>query len=673
MLERAIRAVVIASTLVAAAWELDLASRDWSPILRAGELLFAVFALAAAFWGRRVVGWLFAPGCLVPVLLVAVSGRFRAPLLIVWLMPLLGALVATSRDGGFAFPARMKLPLALWALVIALSWPVVVLRESDFYLPIFFRSVPLSGIGNTPAHAAAWTINVALTHLTGLLLFDWFCRHYAREPLDRFVREIVWPMAPFVLLAAALGAYQGLLDVKWMAAGQWPAINRAGGSLVDGNPSGMFVALWSTLFLPFVFNRTRFLKIFGLTGTTLTWVAAAASGSRTAVLAGIIGLSVFAWIAARGSRDGVSRRSLLSAAAAILIAGAVCGALLRTNGVIARMRASLPSATRDSIAYFLRYQFWDRNGPYGTAAVHMLQDSPLVGVGVGSFHTLVPDYSYPINKYYVRSDPDNAQNWFRHQLAELGLLGSLGWIAWCVLIVQLARATRVSASNRLEEGAVRGALIALAVVSLVAMPTQNTVLTLLFWTLAFWWIALRTADDRRDVVESRGPGAAAWALTGLLALAFLALTVQKGLGEFRPEMRAVRFDWHYIYGFYETEFDERGLSFRWTQSRGVDVVSATAPLLKLEIRANHADIAAKPMEVKVWCNQNLVFDRTLSTGERTVAVVPVPPGEKRVALRTWSSRTERPADFGSTDTRSLGFMIRAEFVSAPPAAGRPGE
>ena len=50
----------------------------------------------------------------------------------------------------------------------------------------------------------------------------------------------------------------------------------------------------------------------------------------------------------------------------------------------------------------------------------MVKDHPIEGVGVGMFHTLVHDFG-TLRGYDIPAD--NAQSWFRHMIAELGLLG----------------------------------------------------------------------------------------------------------------------------------------------------------------------------------------------------------------------------------------------------------
>ena len=398
--ERATRAVVLASAFAAAAGELMLGAREWGPLLLTGIVVFVVVLMAVGIYGRAATAVLFALGYVAPVLFLAAAGHFRNPYFAAWFLALLGAIVVTGgdRQRGWSFPARLKAPLVFWAVVVALSWPIVVLRETDFYPKIFYRSIPLNGLGGTPALAAVWIMNVALTHMVGLLWFDWLFANFNEGARARFKREVVVPLGVAALAGAAIGAYQGVFDITWFAGGQWPAINRAGGSLVDGNPSGMLMALWSTLFLTFVVSPHPPARAFGIVGALATWIAAWASGSRTAVGAAAIGLAVFVVCAMRlALADRLSWRPVAAAAVVAAAAIAVGGVSLRTQGVVDRVRTALPSASRQSMLDFARYQLWDRNGPYGTASLQMIADSPVVGVGLGSFHTLFPDYSYPIN------------------------------------------------------------------------------------------------------------------------------------------------------------------------------------------------------------------------------------------------------------------------------------
>ena len=137
-------------------------------------------------------------------------------------------------------------------------------------------------------------MNVALTHMVGILWFDWLFRQFRAEPREHFEREVVESLAVVAAAGALLAAYQGLVDITWLAGSQWPAVNRAGGSLVDGNGSGMLTALWSTLFLTLLFSQRPGVRAFGWLGVVAAWLAVWASGSWTAVAAAVFGLC-FLW------------------------------------------------------------------------------------------------------------------------------------------------------------------------------------------------------------------------------------------------------------------------------------------------------------------------------------------------------------------------------------------
>ena len=91
--------------------------------------------------------------------------------------------------------------------------------------------------------------------------------------------------------------------------------------------------------------------------------------------------------------------------------------------------------------------------------------------------------------------------------------------------------------------------------------------------------------------------------------------------------------------------------------------------MRLTVSVNHSDLARKPVDVRVWCNDRVVLERTLLTSDAVTEFVRMPEGEDRVVLETWVSRVMRPRDFGGTDSRDLGLMVQWDFVDAPSGRG----
>lgn len=273
----------------------------------------------------------------------------------------------------------------------------------------------------------------------------------------------------------------------------------------------------------------------------------------------------------------------------------------------------------------------------------MIRDYPLAGIGVGAFHTVV--HYFALESAGLRIPPDNAQNWFRHQLAEFGILGSIGWVLWVVTFL-----CRLGfRSGERPEAALRGPIIGLTLASLVGMPGQDPAVALTFWVLAFWY-AMKTgerfADPRMSTVS--------WSLIFILAGAYTATHALSV--DLRPPFRAARYDLDYTY-----RFDFNGPRHIWTAGHAVTVPLATDNWLKLTYWVEHPDADQNRVQVDIWRDGEHIVDRRVSRNVPVTQYVPVTAG-KRFVLEVKVDRT-----FVS-DGAERGLAMRWEFV--PNAPGR---
>ena len=145
------KATVVLSVLAALAVETIYAGGDISelPIL---ALVAALLAYAAArLHPERTAGVVMACGYLVPVVFFLVHGHFRLWYLTPWKWALVGAMGATVHVK-WQWPERFRFAFVAWALAIALTWPVVALRELDWTpLVLWVRPVTPSSVTGTPA------------------------------------------------------------------------------------------------------------------------------------------------------------------------------------------------------------------------------------------------------------------------------------------------------------------------------------------------------------------------------------------------------------------------------------------------------------------------------------------------------------------------------------------
>ncbi len=287
----------------------------------------------------------------------------------------------------------------------------------------------------------------------------------------------------------------------------------------------------------------------------------------------------------------------------------------------------------------------------------MISDHPLQGVGIGAFHLMAPDYVFATSKRRVPAD--NAQNWFRHQLAELGLLGSVGWIWWCAILTAALLSRRTAPEWRISSLAAKYTIVGFGLASLLGMPSQSPALSLTVWTFTFWLLLTNHVDrSRGDPVpdDRRWPLRAA----ATLAVAFAATTAYVGWRDLRPPSIAKRFNYLYEYGLYETMDPPAGRTE--TSAHAVAVMSAPTPALRLTVWVDHPDADEKPVDVDVWLDGRRVIHGRFGRGVPLSRVLPVPGNNQRFVLETRVDRTFRSPETGRND---VGLSVAWEFEGRP--------
>src|ERR1044072_8445155 len=130
---RITRGVVVASTVAAALTELYLVEHAPSIFWMASGGFVLLIAIG---WGiRRPALTILMPAIhLSPasLRLLGIGAAFSKD--IVWVLPLAGLCLSGSGALKWSLPGRWQWPLITWAMVVAIAWPIVFLREADFAL-----------------------------------------------------------------------------------------------------------------------------------------------------------------------------------------------------------------------------------------------------------------------------------------------------------------------------------------------------------------------------------------------------------------------------------------------------------------------------------------------------------------------------------------------------------
>lgn len=663
------KGVVIASTLVAAFVELYLASGlSRPPFISIAIAGFVAAAIAGVWWPGHVSAVILVAPYLAPAAQLTWTGFESYSLEILWALPLLG-LILSGRDAWrWHLPARWRWPLVSWALIVAVSWPIVFLRELDFTPSI----LSLTGASNTSIGISPWESGLAVTYWTlvhniGLLWFDRLFGWYSAGGLGRFRSSVVWPLGAALAIACLLGVYQAFVDITFLNPHLWPHMGRASGTLGDANTFGVIAALWApvaVLLARAVPQPWPVVAVIG--GMALAAIGVSTSGSRTALGAMSLGLAAVAyesyrrWRATEGQPRPTARR-LAPILAGALFLGAIVLLVVRGSSitnVVDRGSLGFIPGIGDLGVRESAWQLWDRFG-YGSAAVRMIQEHPWAGVGVGSVHTLMHDFALVASgKDLV---PDNAQNWYRHLFAELGLLGSLPWIAWCAVFGATLFSRASDRCDRFTLGILRGSLAGFGIVSLVGMPGQSLPVALTFWTMAFWFVSVK--DVAATVPAPTTPvhpwRTNVWIATLALVAVHAIVTSADARGDLRPRNRSIRFGWDYRYGIGNLERSPDGSpGRRWTDLTSLSVIPIKGRVLKFVGWIDHPDADERPVHVRVWADSKMVHEGDLKRSAAIFLDIPATPGQTHMVLQTEISRMWKPRDFGRDDPRELGLSVR---------------
>jgi len=619
-------------------------SRVWTgfPTLVALTLV----ASASLVWlDRRAIALLLLPAYAVPTLVRLTFGTWDIQFYPLWIAMLLGAIVPDGLRQNWHVPARWRGPLLCGTLTVAIAAPLIVAREVDF-TPALLARQPFGALSTLPHFFAAWSIHVAVTLVVGVLWFDWLLG----VDLD-LSRWVLAPLGVSLLGLALVSAYQLFVDISFLNQTVYAVLGRAGGTMNDANVAGVIAAmglggaLWAA-------DRARgWWTVACAVLVALLWMAVWASGSRTALAAAVIVTAGGGYAFGRSRVNRLAPGVWLLAGGVLILLVVLAASGLRAVGPVRRVWETLPSPTLSSVKS-VAAELWNRNG-YGRVSTHLIRRFPWSGIGIGSFHHLGP----PLDGTAL--PPDNAQNWYRHQVVELGWLGSAGWLAFVALfgwaVVRSERAPPVSALMA------RSILVAFAVISCLGVPTQEPAAAIMFWTAAAWYVSSASLRDR----EFRPVGRASWALIGVLLVAFAASTLHTATTSLRLPVRARAIGWPFSYGFYWPEPDGAGGEQRWASRRAVALVDVPAPFMTLTVHVNHADLAAHPVEAKVWVEGRLVLETRLTSGEPARVDVLVPKGLKRTLVETWVSRVVTPRALGVDDGRELGLLVSWRFSDRP--------
>ena len=651
VLERVSKVATILSILLVGCVQLAVAPEAGWPVRLLAGGAFLVAWMCGARWNQGTSAAVLFVAPMVPVLLATLAAIRGPTSETVWLVAVVGFTLPRISWSRWELPSVWGLLLGGWALTVSLAWPVLVARELGFDVRVVTDVAAInSWSGLSAPHVIAWILHTTLVHLTGLLWLEWLLTRSLTPSRTPPVGHALWIG---VTVASVVAIVQGVIDIEFMSTPAWASLRRATATMLDANAYGALAALAGPVAVISLapLRLTAGPLLAGL-ALGINWLGLWMSGSRTALVCGIVGtLALAASMLRSGSWSRSGFRWVAWVTAAVVVTGLLWSSA--AIGPLQRLRAVNEIRTVEGVQ-----RLWARGG-YGTIALQMIREHPLTGVGFGTYHWLAPDY------WRVQTDQalpfDNAQNWWRHEIAEFGVVGALPLMAWSCCLCWLIVSGRPNKTHVQADISVRGLLIGLGLISLVGMPTQNPLVMMWFLYLAAWLASLGHPSHR----SLHWPSAArlGWPVAATLAVFYAGGHLVLARSSLSVAERAVRAHRDYAVGTYAPESTPGGGEFRWTRADARISLRTRSRVAVLRSWVAHPDAAVRPVTLRIAtpCQEILVEELH---NERLVSLALELPDDGPLVLLTHVSRTWRPSDYGEIDTRELGAGLTVDFVDS---------
>ncbi len=250
--------------------------------------------------------------------------------------------------------------------------------------------------------------------------------------------------------------------------------------------------------------------------------------------------------------------------------------------------------------------------------MRVVADHPWVGVGPGAFGTVISDYARVTLGY--RLPPDNAQNWWRQQLADFGLIGGAGALL-CSLLALLAvlRTWRRSPDAATVSPSAAGGPRADGHGQPAHTASRCCRCSWDCWLPTRWRPPV--VADTATPAPMRWPAQLVWTVAIACAVGLAA----EGWTDFRPPRRAARFHFLYYYGLSAPVEAPFG-GGRWSARRSVAVLEPTGKTIVVHVVLPHEDLASAPVTVTVSDANREVCQLVARDHTKLECLVPVPDG-----------------------------------------------
>ena len=596
--------------------------------------------------------------------------------LVLFLALFLGWLVHHLLDENeLSFNRPVFRPLGLFSLVLLVSLVITFLRYANFFPFISDRVYELTVNARGVRAGGALMSNLFsfLSYVTGFGLFLVIINQVkSRE----FIKKILVALSFSALIYLSFALVQRFHSLSLGNLPLWVSLGQLNSTFKDPNSFAAILTAFIPVLLGMAFFFQAKLRFFSVGLIILSLLVFPLTGSRSGFLA--LGISLLSFLILFLISSEMKLRKKVTVASSFLLI------LILLSGVVVfsfkdsilskRLGWSLDVLSAETSWNQLfkgRFELWK-------AAMLMIKQYPLSGVGVGAYVIELPNYLKLLGLGFRFID--SAENYFVQVAAELGFIGLIiaFWLFYEV-IKQIKRSWKAGDDNLTP----KNRFILIGVISGITGIFTN----FLFHTYIgsyevqyFFWLLIGlvfvgSKDGTQEVgkTETHKKPGLAFKIAGIVSIVvFGASLLWNSAHSLSINSRTERFGWRQDFGFYQEEKDDRGRFFRWAKKSCGITIEKTGTELVIPIIASHPDIENKPVEVKIYSadkyfrKQKLLRKITLNRRgwiDVELSTSGLSAGKFQLIFET--SRAWLPLKLGVPDPRRLAIGLGDEWFKHP--------
>lgn len=523
------------------------------------------------------------------------------------------------------FPLSIKKPtrglskyLLLFSLLILTSTLITIFRYSNFFplnhLGLFEWKTNVNGV--SAGGAIMSSLFSSLNYLTGIVFFVFLSVQLKEKNLKE---KLLMALTLSTCLSIFVGFFQVFFNKSFGNTPFWVNLGQINLTFKDPNSAAAFLGTIMPIFLAAALASNKIITTLSFSCLfILSLIIFSSTGSRGAFLGLILCLSIFMIkIFLSASADKALKKKILAVVLLITIAIIIIFIIYPSNQLVSRLRWSIHFLSKEITAD----EFFNRRLYFWRAAIAMIADYPLSGVGLGAYIIELPNYLKDLNLPF--RETDSALNHLIQIGAELGLIGLGAFLLIVISIIRyfiiLWKSISFKKAEDIKTFGFMCGLISLGVNFIFQTFIGSYEIKYLTWLLIA--LIITHQKDENSNFKSKGKGTVKFkllslnnwtALTAFIIGIYAFSLLSASIHSLSLSYRTQKYNLYQEFGLDRPEKTSGGQEFRWTGKSAALPLSILGPKLILPLHASHPDIRQNPVIVELFLvNPDLTFHRSL--------------------------------------------------------------